>query len=214
MTNQRFWVVVAARFWWNHFECGSCCINCTSLFLNRLTSPWIEMTDPRMAYLEIVSFLEEKRKLDVLFFFGGNGVYPKCRVLSKISAASAEQGLEQESPLFQPWKLICWGLLIDRCTCCCQYHSYYDSLLQWSLFCFFFFFSLWWLWYLADLTCFFVSIFAIKNNTMDQLVTFCPGPKFLVPWRALSFCCAALGEFSGKMARFWIVLLGKMEGFR
>ena len=49
---------------------------------------------------------------------------------------------------------------------------------------------------------FFVSIFAIKNNTMDQLVTFCPGPKFLVPWRALSFCCAAVGEFSGKMARF------------
>ena len=104
MINQRFWVVVAARFWWNHFECGNCCINCTSLFLNRLTSPWIEMTDPRMAYLEIVSFLEEKRKLDVLFFFGGNGVYPKCRVLSKISAASAEQGLEQGSPLFQPWE--------------------------------------------------------------------------------------------------------------
>ena len=55
---------------------------------------------------------------------------------------------------------------------------------------------------LQTLHVFFVSIFAIKNNTMDQLVTFCPGPKFLVPWRALSFCCAAVGEFSGKMARF------------
>lgn len=41
---------------------------------------------------------------DVLFFFWGNGVYPKCRVLRKLSAASAERGLEQGSPLFQPWE--------------------------------------------------------------------------------------------------------------
>lgn len=179
MTNQRFWVVVAARFWWNHFECGNCCINCTSLFLNRLTSPWIEMTDPRMAYLEIVSFLEEKRKLDVLFFFGGNGVYPKCRVLSKISAASAEQGLEQGSPLFQPWKLICWGLLIDRCTCCCQYHSHYASLLLWSLFFCFFFFSLWWLWYLTDLTCFFCINFRHQKQHHGSIGHILPRSKVL-----------------------------------
>lgn len=156
---------------------------------------------------------------DVLFFFWGNGVYPKCRVLRKLSAASAERGLEQGSPLFQPWEthmlrivdrslhmllsvsFLLWFIitmiLYDHCSSASSSSSHYDDCDT-----------------LQTLHVFFVSIFAIKNNTMDQLVTFCPGPKFLVPWRALSFCCAAVGEFSGKMARFWIVLLGKMEGFR